>query len=74
MAVPGRPGSKDYFLALAAILGLLIDDMISNNKDFPVFLNLAEFWITSSNSAIDPEKYPMREFFVEQIRLCFTQA
>ncbi|GAD91484.1 conserved hypothetical protein [Paecilomyces variotii No. 5] len=65
----GQTDLTTHLIALTAILGLLIEDMISSNRDFPVLLKLAQFWISTSSRTVDLENKTTRLFLVEQIQL-----
>ncbi|KAI5463909.1 hypothetical protein BGZ63DRAFT_353811 [Mariannaea sp. PMI_226] len=59
--------------ALSAILGLLIDDMITYSRDFPTLLNLAIFWIRKDClCSHEPEEEAMRRFLLDQIQMMKT--
>ncbi|KAL3465838.1 hypothetical protein BJX64DRAFT_251997 [Aspergillus heterothallicus] len=60
--------ARDTIFALSTILGLFIEDIISGNKEFPMLLKLATFWM-SSNACSDPDAIAVHCFLTEQINL-----
>ncbi|KAH8820698.1 hypothetical protein F5884DRAFT_745045 [Xylogone sp. PMI_703] len=56
-------------LTLATILGLLIDDMINDNREFPVLLKLADSWTTLNPSDNNRSNDPLGRFILDQIQM-----
>ncbi|KAE9370972.1 hypothetical protein N431DRAFT_485060 [Stipitochalara longipes BDJ] len=54
---------------LATILGLLIDDMINENKDFPALVKLADSCIALNPFSDDQSHAPLLQFILDQIQM-----
>ncbi|KAH8799136.1 hypothetical protein F5884DRAFT_742713 [Xylogone sp. PMI_703] len=59
-------------MALATILALLIDDMISESKDLAALVRLADSWNIMNPSNNDRSHESLREFMLDQIQMMKT--
>lgn len=60
--------ARQALFTLATILGLLIDDMINETKDFPALVKLADSWIVL-NPTKDKQDDAFRQFMLDQIQM-----
>jgi hypothetical protein len=61
--------TKSALLTLATILGLLIDDVMSQNKDFLALVGLADSWTSLNPPTNDRSHIPLRQFLLDQIQM-----
>lgn len=61
--------TKSALLTLATILGLLIDDVMSQNKDFLALVRLADSWTSLNPPTNDRSHIPLRQFLLDQIQM-----
>jgi hypothetical protein len=60
-------------LALSAILGLLIDDMIAGAAEFPALLQMTQFWIREGHHQNHgPREKTTLRFLLDQIQMYVT--
>jgi Fungal specific transcription factor domain len=60
---------ESALFTLATILGLLIDDIINENKDFPALVKLADSCLAMSPFGNDQSQAPLRQFILNQIQM-----
>jgi hypothetical protein len=65
---------KSALFTLATILGLLVDDMINENKDFPALVRLADSCTALNPFSNDQSNNPLHLFLLDQIQMYVTDA
>jgi hypothetical protein len=64
-----RTDNDSALMTLATIFGLLLDDMINENKDFPTLVRLADSWIKLNPTSENQRHEGHRKFLLDQIQM-----
>lgn len=61
--------ARSALLTLATILGLLIDDMVNESRDFSALVKLADSWNIMNCTDNGRSNEPLRQFMLDQIQM-----